>query len=223
MSKLRGTTWAALIVTAALAPNALAAGVYFGGGLGAHGQVEITTPDVVTSSDMGATWAAGGGFGIPVWVRSGAVRISLEMATDVNFTMIDKALEGQVLAFVNLRTKTIPIRESLVFAVGVGPSAAIKPYIGFGGGPSIVMWEAYYDIPGYPELEIDSATDVKPTFSIPFGCDFRLGSNVSLGPRAEYVIITGEVDGINPYEEYEAFEATVPNIFFFGGQARFDF
>jgi hypothetical protein len=212
-----------MIVAMAIAPNALAAGVYFGGGLGAHGEVEITTPDVVTSSDMGATWAAGGGFGIPVWMRSGAVRISIEMATDVNFTMIDKALESPDLNYVNLRTKTIPIRESVVFAFGVGPSAVVKPYVGFGGGASIIMWEAYYDIPGYPELEIDSATDVKATFSVPFGCDFRLGSNFSLGPRAEYVIITGEVDGINPYEEYEAFEATVPDIFFFGAEARFDF
>jgi hypothetical protein len=214
--------WTAGLVAAALAPAALGVGVYFDGGLASYGEVEITTPEIITRSDMGSSWAVGGGMAIPVWWRGGAVSPSVELATDVNLSMIDKALVGPDLDFVNLKITAIPIREAVVIGVGVGPSAMVKPYIGFGGGVSIVMWKSYYTAPGYPEYEIDSNTDVKLTFSVPFGCDFRLTPNFSLGPKAEYVAITGEVSGYNPYQD-EAFDASVPNIFLFGGNARFEF
>lgn len=215
--------WTALIVAAAMAPSAVGMGTYFGGGLAAYSGVEITTFDYYTRSDMGTSWAVGGGLTVPVWWWRGAVVTSLELSTDVNFSVIDKELLGPELDYVNLKITAIPIREAVVFGVGVGPRAMIKPYVGFGGGVTIVAWEVYYAIPGYPEIrDIDSATNVKPTFSIPFGCDFRLTPNFGLGPRAEYLIITGEVDGYNPWAE-ELFEATVPNIFSFGAVARFDF
>ncbi len=216
--------WKALVLAAAMAPSAVGMGTYFGGGLAAYSGVEITTVEYYTRSDMGTSWALGGGLAIPVWWSGGAGGLTLELATDVNFSMIDKKLLGPELDSVNLKITAVPIRETLVFGVGVGPSAMIKPYVGFGGGVTIVAWKVYYTLPGYPDLKIDSATNVKPTFGIPFGCDFRLTPNFSLGPRAEYLIIAGEVDGYNqwPWAE-ELFDATAPNIFFFGAQARFDF
>jgi hypothetical protein len=217
--------WTALIVAAAMAPSAVGMGTYFGGGLAAYTGVEITTPDYYTRSDMGTSWAVGGGLAVPVWWWRGAVVTSLELSTDVNFSVIDKELLGPYIRdYTHLKVTAIPIREAVVFGVGVGPSAMIKPYVGFGGGISIVTWKAYYMFPGEPESEIDSGTAVKPTFSVPFGCDFRLTPNFSLGPRAEYLIITGEVDGYNAWPwATELFEATVPNIFSFGAVARIDF
>jgi hypothetical protein len=222
--------WTALIVAAAMAPSAVGMGTYFGGGLAAYSGVEITTLDYYTRSDMGTSWAVGGGLAVPVWWWRGAVVTSLELSTDVNFSVIDKELLGPHISdYTHLKVTAIPVRETLVFGVGVGPSAMIKPYVGFGGGISIIMWKAYYTERGtWPyklyDIEIDSGTAVKPTFSIPFGCDFRLTPNFSLGPRAEYLIITGEVDGYNPWPwADELFEATVPNIFSFGAVARFDF
>lgn len=214
--------WAAAAIAAALAPGAFGVGVYAGGGLASYGEVEITTPEIITRSDMGATWALGGGLAVPVWWRAGAVSPTLELTTDVNLSMIDKELIGPELDYANLKITSIPIRETVVIGIGVGPSAMIKPYFGFGGGASIVMWETYYTAPGYPEYEIDSGTDVKLTFGIPFGCDFGLTPSFSLGPRGEYLIVTGEVDGYNPYQD-EWFKATVPDIFLFGAVARFDF
>ncbi|MEE9455973.1 MAG: hypothetical protein V3W11_02340 [bacterium] len=214
--------WTAVVAAAALAPSAVGMGTCFGGGLAAYSGVEITTPEYYTRSDMGSSWALGGGLAIPVWWSGGAVSLTLELATYVNFSMIDKELIGPQLDDVNLKLTAIPIREAVIFGVGVGPRAMIKPYVGFGGGVTIVAWKVYDARPGYPELEIDSATNVKPTFGIPFGCDFRLTPNFSLGPRGEYLIITGKVDGYNRSED-ELFDSTVPNIFFFGAQARFDF
>jgi hypothetical protein len=208
-----------------MAPSAVGIGTYFGGGLAAYSGVEITTPEDYTRSDMGTSWAVGGGLAVPVWWWRGEVVTSLELSTDVNFSVIDKELLGPYIRdYTHLKVTAIPVRESLVFGVGVGPSAMIKPYVGFGGGISIVTWKAYYTFPGEPEYEIDNGTAVKPTFSIPFGCDFRLTPNFGLGPRAEYLIITGEVDGYNRWWwADELFEATVPNIFSFGAVARFDF
>jgi opacity protein-like surface antigen len=66
----------------------------------------------------------------------------------------------------------------------------IKPYVGFGGGVTIVRWEAYYTRWGrepriFYDVKIDDGTDVKLTFGIPFGCEFQITPNFSLGPRAE--------------------------------------
>ena len=214
--------WVAFVAAAAFAPAAFGVGAYFTGGLAAYSGIEITTPYYISSSDMGSSWAVGGGFAVPVWWRGGTVAPTLELSTDVNFSMIDKELLGPELDFVNLKITAIPIREAVVFGVGVGPSAMIKPYFGFGGGVSIVKWQAYYTAPGYPEYDIDSGTDVRLTLGIPFGCDFSLTPNFSLGPRGEYLIITGKIDGYNPWQD-EFFEATVPDVFLFGAVARFDF
>lgn len=216
--------WPVLMVATAMAPAAFGAGAYFGGGLAAYGETDIKTPDGILDGDMGASWAVGGGLAMPVWSWAGAVVPSLEVTTDVNLSMIDKEFEEPYLYHNGIRITAIPIREAVVLGVGVGPAAMIKPYVGFGAGVTIVIWKAYYTEWERPpnifyNAEIDSGTDVKPTFSIPFGCDFRLTPNFSLGPRAEYLIITGEVDGYDPYEE-ERFEATVPNMFFFGAAAR---
>jgi len=217
----------AVVVGTALVPTASAIGVYFGGGLAAYGETKIRTPDRILGGDMGPSWAVGGGLAMPVWWRGGAVTFTLDLTTDVNFSMIDKKFEERYLYNRGTKITAIPIREAVVFGVGVGPSAMIKPYVGFGGGVTIVKWEAYYTEWGsWPhklyDAKIDGGTDVKPTFSIPFGCDFRLTPNFSLGPRAEYLIITGEVDGYDPHKE-EWFEATVPNMFFFGAAARLYF
>jgi len=79
-----------------------------------------------------------------VWWRGGAVALTLELATDVNLTMIDKEFEEPYLYRRGAKITAIPIRETAVLGVGVGPSAMIKPYVGFGGGVTIVRWEAYY-------------------------------------------------------------------------------
>ncbi len=220
--------WTALAIAAASVPAAFGVGVYFGGGLAAYGETDIKTPDGILDGDMGTSWAVGGGLAVPVWWRGGAVAPTIDVMTDVNFSMIDKEFEEPYLYHRGVKIMAIPIRESVIFGVGVGPSAVVKPYIGFGGGVTIVKWKAYYtewfEFPRYYyyDVEIDSGTDVKLTFSIPFGCDFRLTPNFSLGPRAEYLVITGEVDGYDPWEG-ERFEATVPNAFLFGASARLDF
>jgi|GEM_PF-1836699 len=219
--------WTAGLVAAALAPAAFGLGVYVGGGLAAYGETEIKTPIGILDGDMGPSWAVGGGLAIPVWWRGGAVAPTLELTTDVNLTMIDKEFEEPYLYHRGAKITAIPIRETAVLGVGVGPSAMIKPYVGFGGGVTIVKWEAYYTELGHEpyifyDVKIDSGTDVKLTFGIPFGCDFRLTPNFSLGPRAEYLVITGEVDGYNTYVD-EWFDSSVPNIFLFGAAARFEF
>lgn len=215
------SVWAAALI-AATAPAALGVGMYCGGGLAAYGSTEVTSPYDVTDGDMGTSWQVGGGFAMPVWWWRGAVVTTLELTTDVNFSMIDNEFEEPGLDYVHLKVTAIPIREALLFGVGVGPRAMIKPYGGFGGGVSIIMWKAYYGVPGYPELDIDDGTAVKPTISIPFGCEFRLTPSFSLGPRAEYLIILGEVEGYDPWVE-DPFAASVPDVFTFGAEARFDF
>jgi hypothetical protein len=221
--------WVVVMAVAASAPSAFGVGVYLGGGLAAYGETKVRTPEIITDGDMGTTWAVGGGLAIPVWWRPGTVTPSVDLTTDVSFSMIDSEFENPFLRNNALKVTAIPIREAVIFGIGVGPSAMIKPYIGFGGGVTIVKWEAYYirlgSWPNYLyNAKIDGGTAVKPTFSIPFGCDFRLGSNFSLGPRAEYLVITGKVDGYDPWPEPdEPFSATVPDIFLFGAQARFDF
>lgn len=222
--------WTAALVAAALAPAAFGVGVYFGGGLAAYGETKIRTSDGIFYGDMGPSWAAGGGLAVPVWWRGGAVATAIDATTDVNFSMIDKKFEEPYLYNFGLKMTAVPIRETVVVGVGVGPSAMVKPYVGFGGGVTIVKWEVYYPVwfefPRYLyDVEIDSGTDVKLTFGIPFGCDFRLTPNFSLGPRAEYLVITGDVNGVNPFRRPEDayFEATVPNIFLFGASARLDF
>lgn len=210
--------WMVALIAAASAPAALAVGMYFGGGLAAYGETVVTT-DEILHGDMGASWAVGGGLAIPVWWRGGAVSTTLELTTDVSFSMIDKNFEEFYLLDDAIKITAIPIREAIVFGVGVGPGGMIKPYGGFGGGVTIAMWEAYKVPSGF---ETDSGTAVKATFSIPFGCEFGLTPNFTLGPRAEYVIITGEVEGYD-WIEGNYFYATVPDIFFFGAAARFDF
>jgi hypothetical protein len=219
--------WTVVMLAAASAPAAFGVGVYAGGGLAAYGETEIKTSDGFRDGDMGTSWAVGGGFAIPVWSGAGPVTPTVELATDVNFTMVDKEFKEPYLFHRGAKITAVPIRETVVLGVGVGPSAVVKPYAGFGVGATIVMWKAYYTVrwvsPNWLyDVKIDSGTDVKATFSIPFGCDFRLTPNFSIGPRAEYLVITGEVDGYDPYEP-ELFEATVPNIFLFGAAARFDF
>jgi hypothetical protein len=73
-------------------------------------------------------------------------------------------------------------------------------------------------------MTLDEGTDVKPVFDIPFGCEFRLTQNFALGVKADYLIIPGDIEMewvLGPYELLV--NASVPDVFLFGGTARFCF
>jgi hypothetical protein len=211
--------WTAVLVGAALAPAAFAIGAYFTAGLGAYSEVKIEYPLEARRGGMGPSWALGGGVAVPVWQQAGAALLTLELTTDCNISMIDKDFEEFYLYGYGAKFTVIPIREAAVFGVGVGPAAAVKPFCGFGVGLAIVDWKLYWAL---PDLKLDGGTDVKAVVSIPFGCEFRVTPDFSLGPRAEYLIITGGGDGFN-LREFRPFEMTVPDVFLFGAAARFDF
>jgi hypothetical protein len=97
----------------------------------------------------------------------------------------------------------------------------VKPFCGFGAGVAILAWE--FKFLEY-EMTLDEGTDVKPVFDIPFGCEFRLTQNFALGVKADYLIIPGDIEMewvLGPYELLV--NASVPDVFLFGGTARFCF
>ncbi len=85
---------------------------------------------------------------------------------------------------------------------------------GFGAGFAVVPWTFTQISTG---VEIDSQTEVKAAFGIPFGCEFGISPRFDLGLHAEYVIITGDV---TPEIEIENLNIAMPNPFIFGAKAR---
>ncbi len=220
-TRRKSVLWAAVIAVAASAPTASAIGVYVGGGLASYSEIKFTAEGEHEEGDMGASWAVGGGLIAPVWSRPGVVEPTFELSTDAGVSMIDKEFEEADLEGLAFKINLIPIRETAIFGVAVGPANMIKPFVGFGGGVGIVMWEARVID---PEIKLDDGTNVKPLFNIPFGCEFQLTPGVALGVKADYLIIPGEI-GMKIEEEYYEvdIDATVPDVFLFGGMARFDF
>lgn len=208
------------ILCAALAVPVIAAavGVYFNGGLASFGDLEtkVTYRGFVGKyyEGLGTSYYVGGGFVIPIWSRGGAVSPSLELATDVGFSSKAKELEYQELQGFKISFKAIPIMENIIFGVAVGPA---RPFVGFGAGVAIVPWKFTQISSG---VEMDSQTEVKAAFGIPFGCEFRLTPNVALGARAEYTVITGEA---TPEVAIENVRTLMPDPFLFVGVARVDF
>jgi hypothetical protein len=195
-------------------------GVYFTGGLASYGSTELKSDLQTGREDMGLSWAIGGGFALPVWSKAGKVRPSLELSTDVGFSTIDKEF-GKQLAGDGFKTSLIPIRETVIFGIGLGSGKTVKPFCGFGGGVAILGWE-YTHVPW--ELALDEGTTVKPVFDVPFGCEFRLTPHFGLGVKADYLIIPGDIEMEWAYEWYRVQAKTsVPNVFLFGGTARLDF
>lgn len=195
-----------------------AVGAYFNGGLSAFGdlETEVTYRGFVGKyyEDLGSSYYVGGGFVVPVWRHSAAVSPSLELATDVGFSSKAKEFEYEQLQGFELSFKVIPVRESVIFGVAAGPA---KPFVGFGAGVAIVPWKFTQISTG---AELDSQTEVKAAFGIPFGCEFRLTPNFALGARAEYLIVTGEA---TPEVQSEYLQTHMPDPFLFTGVARVDF
>lgn len=206
---------AAVRPTSARAPKA---GVYFTGGLASFGGIELDAAGYKHEADMGTSWTVGGGFALPVWSKTGAARLSLELSTDAGYSTAngDLADQGGEGAF---PIGLIPIRETAIFGLGIGPNKMIMPFGGLGAGAAILMWE--YSSFG---ATVDEGTTVKPLFDIPFGCLFYLTRNVALGARADYLIIPGNIEMewlVGPYM-FPA-EATVPDVLVLGGAAHFRF
>ena len=207
-------------VGAPLAPP-LKKGVYFTGGLASYGGIELKAEGERLVGDMGPSWAVGGGLVLPVWSRPGVIRLSLELSSDVAFSMIDKEFEEAAFEGGAMKIMLIPIRETAKFGVGFGPSKMIKPFCGFGGGVGVVMWETKN---GLYEETLGDGTSVKPLFNIPFGCEFQLTPRFALGVKADYLIIPGgiEIDWRHWRHRVEV-DASVPDVFLFGGTARLGF
>ena len=207
-------------VGAALAPPPKK-GVYFTGGLASYGVIELKAGGERAEDDMGPSWAVGGGFVLPVWSIPGVAQLSLELSTDGGFSTIDKEFE-EGLEGLRFKIGLIPIRETAIFGVGVGPRNMIKPFCGFGAGVGILMWEfKHVDL----EEPLDDGTSVKPFFNIPFGCEFRVTPSFALGVKADYLIIPGDIEMLwweNEWYELEV-NASVPDVFLFGGTARLGF
>jgi opacity protein-like surface antigen len=106
------------------------------------------------------------------------------------------------------------VRESVLFAVAAGPG---KPFVGFGGGVAVVPWAFDHIATG---VEVDSQTEVKAAFGIPFGVEFSVTPAFALGFRGEYLIIPGD---ITPEVGVENVYPEVPNVLLLGGTARLNF
>lgn len=207
--------WPALLVAAALAPSAAAVGLHLHAGLAAIGDLEATYtwgPWVFKDSEpLGNSYYVGGGVDVPLWRYASAASPEFGLATDVGFTAKTKQLERTGLRDVELSWKTVVVRESFVFGVAVGPA---KPFVGFGAGFAVVPWTFTQISTG---MEIDSQTEVKAAFGIPFGCEFGISPRFDLGLHAEYVIITGDV---TPEIKIENLNIAMPDPFIFGAKAR---
>ena len=191
--------------------------VYFTGGLASYGVTTLATWLGRCSGDMGTSWVAGGGFSYQVWSKPGMVLYSLELSTDAGFYVIKKDFHVSINHF-SSRTWFLPIRETAVFGAGFGPDKMIKPFCGFGAGVSIVRWK--YKTVTYEEISSFGIT-VKPFFGFPLGCEFRVTPSFALCVKADYLIIPGDIEMLWPNEHLV--NASAPDVFLFGGTARFCF
>jgi hypothetical protein len=206
-----------LCATLAIPAIAAAVGLHIHGGLAAIGDIEATytwepLPFVFKDSEpLGNSYYVGGGVDIPLWRYASAVSPEFSLATDVGFTSKTKQLEHAELLDFELSWKTVAIRGSFVFGVGVGPAT---PFVGFGGGVAVVPWAFTHNPTG---AEIDSQTEIKAAFGIPFGCEFGISPRFGLGLHAEYLIITGDV---TPETEIQNLDIAMPDPFIIGAKAR---
>ena len=195
-------------VGAASAPRAHEIGIYFTGGLASY------------EGDMGNSWAAGAGLTVPLFTRPGAAQLSLGLSTDVGFSTINDEFEG-IFGGDVFKISLIPIWETALLSVAFGPRNMVKPFCGFGAGVAILAWEfKFLEF----EMTLDDGTSVKPVFDIPFGCEFHVTPHVALGVKADYLIIPGDIEMEWEIEGY-VFDAnaSAPDVFLFGGTARFCF
>jgi hypothetical protein len=210
---------ARILYAVVLLPAAAAAvGVYFNGGLAAFGDLETRVkigPFTFTETEpLGSSYWVGGGVGFPVWRHSGKVAPLLELATDAGYGSKTKELENQYLEGYELSWKLFAVRESIIFGVAAGPG---KPFVGFGGGFAVVPWTFTHVESG---VELDSRTEFKPAFGIPFGLEFNVTPDFALGFRGEYLIITGEA---TPKVQIEGTRVSIPDPLLFTGTARLNF
>jgi opacity protein-like surface antigen len=197
---------------------AAAVGAYFNGGLVAFGDLETRVrvgPFTVKESEpLGSSYWVGGGVGIPVWRHSGKVAPVFELATDVGYGSKTKEGENEYLEGYEISWGMFAVRESFIFAVEAGPG---KPFVGFGGGLAVVPWTVTDIESG---AEIDSHTEVKPAFGIPFGLEFNVTPSFALGFRGEYLVVTGDT---TPEVEVEGVHTEIPNALLLGVTARMNF
>jgi opacity protein-like surface antigen len=191
-----------------------ALGAYFNGGLASFGDLETRVrygPFTFQESEpLGVSYWVGGGLAVPLWRGAGPVSPGLELATDVGYGSKTKEVENSYLAGYEISWGLVAVRESVLFGVAAGPA---KPFVGFGGGVAVVPWAFDHIATG---IEVDSQTEVKAAFGIPFGLEFNLTPTFALGFRGEYLIITGD---ITPKVELEGAHTEVPNALLACGTA----
>ena len=205
---------------ASSAPPPRRIGIYFTGGLASYGGTTLESGGESIEDDMGKSWAVGGGLAVMLLTRPGAAQLSLELSSDVGYSMINKEFEGDLRGY-GFKTSLIPIRETVLLGVGVGPRNMVKPFCGFGAGVAILAWEfKFLEF----EMTLDDGTSTKPLFDVPFGCEFNLTPNFALGVKADYLIIPGDIEMVWVLGPYELLvNASAPDVFLFGGTARFSF
>lgn len=208
-----------LLYVVLLIPAAAAAvGVYFDGGLASFGDIETRVkygPITLKETEpLGSSYWIGGGVALPIWRHPGKVSPLLELATDVGYGSKTKEGENEYLQGYEISWGMFAVRESLLFGVAAGPG---KPYVGFGGGIAVVPWAITHIETGN---ELDSHTEVKPAFGIPFGLEFGVTPSLALGFRGEYLIVTGDT---TPEVEVEGVHTAIPNALLLGGTARLNF
>jgi opacity protein-like surface antigen len=201
-----------------LIPAAAAAvGVYFNGGLTSFSDLETHVrygPFTFKESEpLGVSYWVGGGAAFPVWRHAGKVSPLLELATDVGYGSKTKDAENEYLEGDEISWGLFAVRESVIFAVAAGPG---KTFVGFGAGIAVVPWSLTHIESG---AEIDSHTEVKPAFGIPFGLEFDVTPSFTLGFRGEYLIVTGDT---TPEVEVEGVHTEVPNALLLGATAGFN-
>jgi hypothetical protein len=208
---------------ASSAPPPRRIGIYFTGDLASYGgaALELEEWGLTAEDDMGGSWAVGGGLAVTLVTRPGAAQLSLELSSDVGYSKINKEFELDYFGKTGYKISLIPIRETVLLGVGVGPRNMVKPFCGAGAGVAILAWECKY-IPY--EMTLGEGTSVKPVFDIPFGCEFHVTPNFALGVKADYLIIPGDIEMEWEIEGY-VFDAnaSAPDVFLFGGTARFSF
>jgi opacity protein-like surface antigen len=200
------------------AASAYGVGVYGGGGLASFGDLETRYDFFFPITDhepLGVSFWVGGGVAVPVWRYPARVTPVLELATDAGFGMRSKRGEEDGLyENTEFSWKLVSVRENVLFGVEVGGIA--KPFAGFGAGVAVAPWKSTYIPTG---TEIDSHTEVKPTFGVPFGAQFRLGPTLSVIVRGEYLVVTGDLTVEDPDPDVHT---SAPNVFLFTGMVGAD-
>ncbi len=207
-------------LSATPAPPVHRMAIYFTGGLASYGSTKVEYEGVRRTDDVGNSWAAGGGLTTTLLTWPGVTQSSLRLSSDVGCSTINHEFEGNLEGSA-FKISLIPMRETVLLSLGVGPRNMVKPFCGAGGGIGILIWE-YRSV--WYEATLDDGTSVKPLLVIPFGCEFDVTPNFALGVRADYLIIPGDIEAELEYQRYPVRgNVSIPDVFILGATARYGF